>query len=380
MNEDKNHTNSVTPWSELGLSPELVNFVTQAGFQQPTPVQERAIPQALDGVDLMVSAQTGTGKTAAFGLPMIQNIKGREGTYGLVLAPSREIALQIHQFFEQFGAPFGVRTAVLIGGVGLRADDVALKSYPHIIVATPGRLCDHLERGNIWLEFIEMFVLDEADRMLDMGFSTQLNRIANELSLDRQTLLFSATFPKSVEVLAEKILWKPERIQVGKSVSAAKTVEQVFIKTTDHRKFYELENLLRQEQGTVFVFTRSKDGASQLWRNLHSRGFRDATQIHSNLKQSDRVQALEDFKSGKYRVLIATDVVGRGIHVDGVAHVVNYDLPKEPSDYVHRIGRTGRAEQTGKATTYITERDLRSLRDIEKVIGKKIVLQNPSKI
>jgi len=359
-------------WSALDLSADLLDLITKAGFKEPTPVQQRAIPRAMNGEDLIVSAQTGTGKTAAFGFPMIEKVRGRNGTYGLVLAPSREIALQTQQFFNDFGAPLGVTSVSLIGGTDLKTDEAELRKYPQIIVATPGRLCDHLERGNVWLEYVEVLVLDEADRMLEMGFASQLNRILDQMSSSRQTLLFSATLSPVVEKLAHKILYEPHRIQIGKTSSAAKTVAQDFVFLDESEKLRELRYLLYDERGTVFVFTRSKDRAASLWRALRNKGFHEATQLHSDLKQNVREEALQDFKNGRYRVMIATDVVGRGIHVDEVAHVVNYDMPREAEDYIHRIGRTGRANSSGRATSFVTPRDGLVLRAIEKLIGRKI--------
>lgn len=365
-------------WNNLGLDPALLDLIQKAGFLTPTPVQVQAIPEALKGQDLIVSAQTGTGKTAAFALPLIQKLKGREGTYGLVLSPSREIALQTQAVIDRFGTPLGVRSVPLIGGVDLKVDLEALKSYPQILVATPGRLCDHLDRGNIWLEFLEVVVLDEADQMLDMGFTDQLNRILQNTPQSRQTLLFSATLPPAVEKLAQRILYQSRRICIGKPISASKKVEQNFIFLNEESKLSELQKLLKTETGTVLIFTRSKDNASRLWRTLHGRGFYEATHLHSDLRQSDREQALDDFKNGKYRVLIATDVIGRGIHVDGVAHVVNYDFPRDTSDYVHRIGRTGRADHTGRATSFVTSRDRSTVQKVEKLLGYSIP-GNPAK-
>ncbi len=359
-------------WNELGLDPEVLTVIESAGYKSPTPVQAQSIPIALERHDLVASAQTGTGKTAAFTLPMIQSFRGRQGTFGLVLAPTREIAQQIHQTVETLGGPLGVRSIVLIGGVDYRADTIALNTYPQIIVATPGRLCDHLDRGNIWLDYIEAVVLDEADRMLDMGFSTQLNRIMDDVPKTRQTLLFSATFPQAVQRFADRILHEPKRVTIGRPLSAATTVDQRAIPCEDAEKFRLLMRLLRNERGSIMVFTRSKEGATRLWRSLHSAGVYDATYIHSDRLQSHREQALADFKSGKFRILVATDVAGRGIHVDAVAHVVNYELPMEPEDYVHRIGRTGRAGQTGRSTTYFTARDRSTLKQIEKLVGREI--------
>jgi ATP-dependent RNA helicase RhlE len=372
MNEQTPPPSSSSSWQDLGISPELLDLLKKAKFERPTPVQEKTIPLVLQGRDLIVSAQTGTGKTAAFVLPMIEKLKGREGTYGLVLAPSREIALQTQVVLEQFGTPMGIRSASLIGGVPLRQDDIALQNYPQVLVATPGRLCDHLDRGNLWLDYLEYVVLDEADRMLDMGFSDQLQRILVKTPKSRQTLLLSATMPPNVEQLGRRILSEPERISIGKPVSAATTVEQNFIFTDEKNKLRELRRIFDHEPGSIFIFTKSKDRTSRLWHSLHRLGIYDATHLHSGLRQSDREKSLEDFKAGKYRIMIATDVIGRGIHVDGVAHVVNYDLPRDASDYVHRIGRTGRALASGKATSFVTATDRQCLAQIEKLLNRKI--------
>ncbi len=363
-------------WQSLGLSHTALEIIEKAGFSAPTPVQALAIPVALEGKDVIASAQTGTGKTASFVLPMVERFFGREGTFGLILAPTREIAQQIQATLEIFGTPQRVRSVVLIGGVDMKTDIAALQTYPQVIVATPGRLCDHLDRGTLWLDYIEVVVLDEADRMLDMGFSAQLSRIMEEVPKKRQTLLFSATISAEVKRLSQRILFKPESITVGKPHSAAGTVEQKIVWMHEDDKSRELKRLLREEKGSVIVFTRSKDRATRVWRSLHSAGFYEATYIHSDRLQSHREQALAEFKEGKYRVLIATDVAGRGIHVDEVAHVINYDLPLEPENYVHRIGRTGRAGSTGKATTFATHRDRTLIREIEKNLGSPIPAAN----
>ena len=359
-------------WDELGLSPESLNLIEKAGYRAPSPVQAATIPISLTGRDVIAGAQTGTGKTASFVLPMMERFAGRQGTFGLILAPTREIAQQIQATLEIFGTPRGIRSIVLIGGIDIKLDQKALDTYPQVIVATPGRLCDHLDRGNIWLDYIEMVVLDEADRMLDMGFSDQLTRIMSEVPEKRQTLLFSATIGPTIEHLSRKILKDPERVSIGRPLSAAGSVEQKLIWMREESKNRMLSRVLREEPGTVIVFTRSKDGASRVWRSLHSAGNYDVTYIHSDRLQAHREQALAEFKSGKYRVLVATDVAGRGIHVDAVAHVVNYDLPMEPEDYVHRIGRTGRQDASGKATSFCTPRDRSLMRRIEKLLGKTL--------
>jgi len=360
-------------WEDLGLSEPTLELIRKAGFSHPTPIQSESIPLAIDGIDLIASAQTGTGKTASFVLPMVEKFAGKEGTFGLILAPTREIAQQIRETLELFAAPRGLRSAVLIGGIDMRLDAQALQSYPQIIVATPGRLCDHLDRGNVWLDFIQMVVLDEADRMLDMGFAAQLQRIMDDLPSDRQTMIFSATFPPSVENLARKVLFEPERIAIGKPTVANASIEQRFVSVSEESKQREFLRLIRQEPGSIIVFMRSKDSATRLWRWLHSGGVYDATFIHSDRTQADRELALKEFKEGKYRILIATDVAARGIHVDNVAHVINYDLPIEAEDYIHRIGRTGRQGATGVATTLMTPKDRRLMAAIEKLLGKKLV-------
>jgi ATP-dependent RNA helicase RhlE len=361
-----------TKWESLGLSNEALKLVQEAGYQCPTPVQAKGIPSVLQGRDLIASAQTGTGKTACFVLPMVEKFAGREGTFGIVLCPTREIAQQTQQSFEVFGTPRGVRSAVLIGGVDMRYDVKALESYPQVIVATPGRLCDHLDRGNLWLDYIQMLVLDEADRMLDMGFSDQLSRIVSDLPKRRQTLLFSATFPPSVEKLARKILYDPVTVKIGRTTTAAVTVDQRVIFVDERRKIGELLRLMRQETGSIMVFTRSKDSATRLYRSIHSSGVHDVTYLHSDCPQSQREQALAQFKEGLFRVIVATDVAGRGLHVDGVAHVVNYELPLDPEDYIHRIGRTGRAGMTGKATSFVSRDDRRLLAKIERMLGREL--------
>jgi ATP-dependent RNA helicase RhlE len=365
-------------WSSLSLQSDLIELLISAGLARPTPVQAKAIPEALQNFDLIVSAQTGTGKTAAFVLPIIEKLRGRKGTYCVVLCPTREIALQTEKVFQQFGKPFGIECISLIGGTPLKTDEALLQTYPQVIIATPGRMCDHIERGTVWLDYLEILVLDEADRMLDMGFSVQLNQVLDQTPNTRQTLLFSATLSPKIEKLAHSILYQPKRIQVGKTSRTASTIEQRFVFLEEEQKFPELEHLLYEVPGSTFVFTRSKDSAAKLWRKLRNRGFHEATQLHSNLAQEVREEALEDFKSGKYRVMIATDVMGRGIHVDEVSHVINYDFPREAEDYVHRIGRTGRAESSGISTSLVTRMDHLVVRDVEKIIGKKVLPSNTS--
>lgn len=356
-------------WSELGLDPRLLTLLEKANFKIPSPVQAQSIPAALKGQDVLVSSQTGSGKTASFVLPALQRFIGRDGTYILALAPTREIAQQTGAVFEQFGNELGFRTAVCIGGASISVEKEALQKSPHVIVATPGRLCDHLERGHVWLEFIQCLILDEADRMLDMGFTEQLNKITDQLPKERQTMLFSATFAPEVERLARRILTNPLQVTIEKAEGTAPKIEQVRLDVPEHAKLGALMRVMRQEPGTMFVFANSKDKVSQIWRALHSKRIYDVTYIHSDCTQDHREEAIRDFKSGKYRVLIATDVAGRGIDVEDVAHVVNFDLPKEAEDYVHRIGRTGRKGKSGRSTSFVGERDQRLLAAIEKLVG-----------
>ncbi len=362
-------------WSELGVAQATIDLLLKAGLTNPTPIQKAAIPLALAGKDIIATAQTGTGKTAGFVLPMIENLRGKEGTLGLILAPTREIAQQIQAVFEGFGAPQGIRSIVLIGGINLRQDDLAIATYPQVIVATPGRLCDHLDRGNLWLDFMKWLIIDEADRMLDMGFAAQLGRIMEDIPDTAQTMIFSATISPSVRKLANTILSEPESISIGAGNTAADTVDQRIFWLQEESKGSVLRRLIADEPGTLIVFVRSKDAASRLFRSLQSRNFRDVTVIHSDLRQVDREQSLIDFKEGKCRVLIATDIAGRGIHVDAVSHVVNYDIPREPEDYIHRIGRTGRSFARGKATTFATQKDQKTVDAIEALLRKKIPSQ-----
>lgn len=360
-------------WADTGLDPRLLELIEKAGYRSPTLVQSRAIPAALQGKDVLVSSATGSGKTAGFVLPALQRFIGRDGTYILALAPTREIAQQTGAVFEQFGAALGFRVAVCIGGASIPLEKEALQKSPHVIVATPGRLCDHLERGNVWLEFIQCLILDEADRMLDMGFSDQLNKITDQLPKERQAMMFSATFAPDVEKLARKIMKDPVEITIDKVSSSTPKIEQRLLNVPEYAKIGALMRIMRQEPGTIFVFANSKDKVSNIWRALHAKRIYEVTYIHSDCTQEHREQAIADFKAGKFRVIIATDVAGRGIDVEDVAHVVNFDLPKEAEDYVHRIGRTGRKGKTGKSTSFAAERDERLLAAIEKLVGPIIV-------
>ena len=359
-----------TTWSELNLSSKMQSLIEEAGYKIPSPVQVQTIPFALLGLDVLVSSQTGSGKTASFVIPTVERFKEKNGTYVLALSPTREIAQQTAAVFETFGKPFGMKTVVCIGGANLAQEKEALSSSPHIIVATPGRLCDHLERGNVWLDFIQCLIFDEADRMLEMGFAKQIDMITEQIPKSRQTLMLSATFAPPVERLARKAMNQPKQVVIAKSEASVPKIEQDLFWVEEFQKPGRLIDLLKQEKGTVFVFVNIKERAYQVWRILENRGFKDVTYIHSDLPQDQRELAVANFKAGVFRVIIATDVMGRGIDVDDVAHVVNYDVPKEASDYIHRIGRTGRRGLTGVATTFaIPKKDERAIRAIEKMLG-----------
>ncbi len=357
-------------FNDLGLSPKLVEVVTKVGYTVPTPIQERAIPLVAEHQDVVGIAQTGTGKTLAFGLPMLQNISRRQGQ-GLVLVPTRELALQVHETLHKIGTFFGLRTAVLIGGAGFTPQVQSLRKKPHIIVATPGRLNDHVERKTVTFEQIRVVVLDEADRMLDIGFAPQIKRILNLLPKDRQTLLFSATMPQEIAELAATYLKHPLRVEVAPAGTASEKVEQTTYLVPKTAKAALLESILTDQVGSVLVFTRTKFGAKKLTAQLIRKGF-TAAEIHSNRSLGQRRRALDGFKSGEYRVLVATDIAARGIDVKGIALVVNYDLPDNPEDYVHRIGRTGRAGHHGHAITFVGEDERSDLKAIERLIKKQL--------
>ncbi|HEY7860906.1 MAG TPA: DEAD/DEAH box helicase, partial [Gemmatimonadaceae bacterium] len=341
-----------TSFAELGLAPELLRAVVSAGYTIPTPIQARAIPLVLRGRDVMGLAQTGTGKTAAFTLPIIQRLLGGpRRTRALVLTPTRELAVQVKEAFAGYAENSGLFVCDVYGGVPLGPQEVALRAGADVVVATPGRLLDHMERQNVVFDDLEVLVLDEADRMLDMGFAPQLNRIVAGIPKYRQTLLFSATMPPEVEALARKYLRKPIVVQVGLRTQAASTVSHAVYPVPRDRKCALLAELLRKtELDSVLVFTRTKHGADKVVRNLEREGIA-ALAMHADKSQGQRTDALDQFKKGTIRVLVATDIAQRGLDIAGISHVINYDVPAQPEDYVHRIGRTGRAAATGDAFT-----------------------------
>src|SRR4051812_38155576 len=369
-------------FAELNLAPEVLLAVRDAGYTQPTPIQQQAIPLALAGRDLIGLAQTGTGKTAGFTLPIVHNlisdpIVDPQGALVhrvrvLILTPTRELAAQVEESFRKYGKHTDLRVVPIFGGVGLEPQAKSLRKGVDVVVATPGRLLDHMERQNVAFDDLEVLVLDEADRMLDMGFAPQLNRIVSAIPPYRQTLLFSATMPPEVEALARKYLRKPVVVQVGRRSEAANTVTHAVYPVPRERKSTLLAELLkRPDMDSVLIFTRTKHGADRVVRHLEDEGIA-ATAMHADKSQGERTRALEDFKSGKVRVLVATDIAQRGLDVSGISHVINYDVPQQPEDYVHRIGRTGRAAATGDAYTFMSPDEIAMVRTIERTIGQQI--------
>jgi ATP-dependent RNA helicase RhlE len=359
----------------LGLAPEIERAVRDEGYETPTPIQEGAIPGILAGRDLIGCAQTGTGKTAAFTLPILHRLRaGARGRLrALILTPTRELALQVCESMRVYGRHLRLETAVVHGGVGLEPQQKRLRRGVDILVATPGRLLDLMQRGNLDFRSLEVLVLDEADRMLDMGFIRDVRRIVAALPSRRQTLLFSATMPDEIRRLAREILRDPVNVEVAPRRSApAKGVRQTLLPVATVRKRDLMAHLLETEaRGLTLVFTRTKHGANKLARHLEGRGHVVAL-LHGNRSQSQRTKALDAFRGKRARIMVATDIAGRGIDVEDISHVVNYDLPNVPEDYVHRIGRTARAGATGDALSLVSPEDHPHVRGIEALIGHAI--------
>ncbi|MFN2397191.1 MAG: DEAD/DEAH box helicase [Gemmatimonadaceae bacterium] len=365
-------------FADLALDDELQRAVADAGYEFPTPIQTQAIPVIIKGRDVIGLAQTGTGKTAAFTLPILQRLSGAPRRLRvLVLVPTRELALQVKLSFEKYARHTRIKVVEVYGGVSLGAQEKALRGVGggggvDVVVATPGRLIDHMERGNVEFDDLEVLVLDEADRMLDMGFAPQLNRIVSGIPAYRQTLLFSATMTPEVEALARKYLRKPVVVQVGRRNDAVHTVTHAVYPVPKARKSALLVQLLeREEMDSVLVFTRTKHGADKVVSHLERAGV-NATAMHADKNQSERTQALDRFKSGEIRVLVATDIAQRGLDIAGISHVINYDVPGQPEDYVHRIGRTGRAAASGDAFTFMCADEIAMVRTIERLLGQPI--------
>jgi len=360
-------------FQDLGLLPALTSKCESLGFTEPTPVQNQAIPIVLQGADIIACAETGTGKTAAFLLPLLQRLinEKSKGTSVLVLAPTRELANQTEAACRDL-APKSIRCVSIIGGAGYRNQADALRRGAHIIVATPGRLMDFMQQGAIDFSNLQTLVLDEADRMLDMGFLPAIKRIVKILPVQRQTLLFSATMSPEIEKITNSIMIEPQYIDVGRRGKTAELIEQSVYPVAAASKTVLLLDLLEREKfERVLVFTRTKRGADRLSHILEARSHK-SNRIHGDRSQSQREAALLSFKNGKTRVLVATDVAARGIDIDSVSHVINYDVPEVPEDYVHRIGRTGRAGNKGRAITLLTSAEEHTMRAIERLTGQPV--------
>ena len=350
----------------LGIAPKILDILERIKFKVPTPIQLKAIPLAMQGKDIIGIAQSGTGKTHSFAIPMVQRLAQRKGI-GWVLAPTRELAIQINESFQGIAHPFGMRTACLIGGASMHEQVQALRKNPRVVIATPGRLIDHMGRWNILPDDVVMLVLDEADRMLDMGFAPQIERILRFLPKERQTMLFSATIPKEVMEIAAKYMKLPVCVEIAPSGTTAERITQELFIVKKDAKLQLLSKLLTQYRGAILLFSRTKYNARRIVHSIRDMGH-SAAEIHSNRTLPQRREALEGFKSGKYKVLVATDIAARGIDVTGIELVINYDLPEDTQNYVHRIGRTGRAGHKGHAISFAMSDQSRDIRDIEKLI------------
>jgi len=363
-------------FNELGLSAELLRAVKEQGYETPTPIQREAIPHILEGHDILAGAQTGTGKTAGFTLPLLQLLKNHESgprhPRALILTPTRELAAQVNESVQTYGKYCPVRTMEIYGGVSARPQITKIRRGVDVVIATPGRLLDHVRQGNIDLSRVEMFVLDEADRMLDMGFIRDIKQIIKELRKDRQNLLFSATFSKEIRDLANSLLNNPAEIQVATRNTTADRVEQLVYPVDKARKRELLSEMIgRGNWQQVLVFTRTKHGANRLAKQLNQDGI-ESDAIHGNKGQGARAKALRDFKAGKVRVLVATDIAARGLDIQKLPHVVNFELPHVPEDYVHRIGRTARAGQDGTAISLVCIDEQKLLKDIEQLLKRDL--------
>jgi ATP-dependent RNA helicase RhlE len=360
-------------FEQFDLDARLITGIQRAGYIDPTPIQIAAMPTALSGQDLIGTAQTGTGKTAAFVLPILNRLVNgaRNRTRALIVTPTRELAEQINDTIRQLGNATNIRSASIYGGVGSTSQIKALRSGVEILVACPGRLLDLISQGHARLDFVEFLVLDEADRMFDMGFLPDVKRIISHIPPRRQTMLFSATFPKEIEQLASLSLRDPKRIAIGLS-KPAHTVSYALYPVPQHLKSGLLLNLLKKtDTNSVLIFTRTKHRAKKLTNQIEDAGYR-VTSLHGNRSQGQRQEALNGFKRGYYQIMVATDIAARGLDVETISHVINYDIPDTADAYIHRIGRTGRMERTGDAYTLVTPEDHEMVRELEKIMGQKL--------
>ncbi len=354
----------------LNIAPKILEVLGKMRFTVPTPIQYKAIPVAMEGKDVIGVAQTGTGKTLAFAIPVIQRLSQAKGRC-LVLVPTRELALQVDETFQKIAPIFGIKTVVLIGGASMHNQLQTLRRMPRILIATPGRLVDHMNQRTIMLADVNLLILDEADRMLDMGFLPQIERILRSIPRDRQTMLFSATIPQEIVRIASSYMKLPINVEVAPSGTMAEGITQeLFIVKKDHKKQL-LEKILYQYKGSVLLFSRTKIGATKITRLIRSMGH-GVAEIHSDRSLNQRREALDGFKLGKYRILVATDIAARGIDVKGIELVINYDLPEDAENYVHRIGRTARAGHEGRAISFATPEQGEDVRSIEKLIKSQL--------
>ncbi|MFB6466180.1 DEAD/DEAH box helicase [Cytobacillus sp. Hz8] len=362
----------MTTFSDFGLSEELEKAISNMGFEEPTPIQIQAIPIGLKGKDMIGQAQTGTGKTTAFGLPLLEKVQKDEGIQGLVIAPTRELAVQVAEELNRIGQVKGIRTLPIYGGQDINRQIRALKNRPQIIAATPGRLIDHLDRKTIRFNQIKMVVLDEADEMLNMGFIEDIERILSDIPEERQTLLFSATMPRKIQNLAEKFMKEPELVKIKAKEMTVTNIEQYYFEVQEKQKFDVLCGLLDIESPELaIVFGRTKKRVDEVVEGLIKRGY-SAEGIHGDIPQAKRDQVIRRFKEQSIDIMVATDVAARGLDISGVTHVYNFDIPQDPESYVHRIGRTGRAGKKGQAYTFVTPREMDHLKIIESVTKKRI--------
>lgn len=360
-------------FEELGIVPQILKAVEDMGFEEPTPIQKAAIPAALAGRDLIGQAQTGTGKTAAFGIPILQRIDvSQPSPQAVVLSPTRELAVQSAEEINHLAEFLPVHAVPIYGGQDINRQFRALRGHPEIIVATPGRLMDHMKRGSIDLSHVQALVLDEADEMMDMGFIDDIRTILSAMPEARQTMLFSATMPGPIQELADTFLKEPEHVQIKAATVTIDLIEQEYIELPDRQKFDALCRLLdMQEPDLAIVFVRTKRRADEVTEALKKRGYA-AEGIHGDLSQAKRDSVIRQFRENTIDILVATDVAARGLDISGVTHVYNFDMPQDPESYVHRVGRTGRAGQTGMATTFVISREMGQLHDIERLIRRRI--------
>ena len=362
-------------FAQLQITNKLQKAVSKLGFTHPTPIQEQAIPHGINGKDIVALAQTGSGKTLAYGLPVIQNMLAEKFGTSLILVPTRELALQVEDSLLALLRAVNLRSAVLIGGASMAIQRTILKKNPRVIIATPGRLMDHIERRTINMNDTNYFVLDEADRMLDMGFVHDIKKIIKNCHNIKQTLLFSATMPTEVKNIANTLMKEPLYLEIDKSGTTPQKISHEMIMVQNHEKSQILANRLNECEGPVLIFTRTKRMATKLSLKINQMGFSSA-EIHSDRSQAQRQRALEGFKKGKHKILVATDIAARGIDVSNIELVVNYDMPANSEDYIHRIGRTGRAGKNGQAISFATNAQRGSIREIERALDLKILISS----